>query len=235
MPEAFRQDTRQMLKGAIVRPLKMLVFSPIVLLISLYGGILFGLIFLLFTTFPSVFGGTYGFDAGMAGLTYIGLGLGMVLGLVLFGILSDKLLGQKKGETTTKPEDRLILMKWIGPITPLGLFMYGWSAHYQTHWMVPILGTFIVGLGSLFIVIPGQIYLVDSFGTEAAASATAANLLVRSPFGAFLVLAAAPLYERLGLGWGNSVLGFICLAFTPVPWLFHRYGEGLRLRFPVKL
>lgn len=78
--------------------------------------------------------------------------------------------------------------------------MYGWSAYYHTHWIVPIIGTAIIGLGSLFVVIPGQIYLIDSFGAAATASAIAANLLVRSPFGAFLDLAAAPLYNKLGLG-----------------------------------
>ncbi|RYP88803.1 hypothetical protein DL770_004595 [Monosporascus sp. CRB-9-2] len=236
VPKVAREETpRQMLLRAIVRPVKMLIFSPIVLLVSFYAGILFGLIFLLFTTFPAVFGEIYGFDAGMAGLAYLGLGIGMVIGLVLFSILSDKLLGQKRGGAVAKPEKRLILMKWFGPITPLGCFLYGWSAHYHTHWIVPILGTFIVGLGSLFVLIPGQIYLVDAFGAEAAASALAANMLVRSPFGAFLDLAAAPLYEKLGLGWGNSVLGFICFAFTPVPWLFYRYGETLRTRFAIEL
>lgn len=236
VPRTARKETpRQMLVRAITRPLKMLIFSPIVLLVSLYTGLMFGLIFLLFTTFPTVFQEVYGFDAGTSGLAYLGLGIGMMVGLVLFSILSDKLLGQKQGGSVPKPEQRLILMKWLGPITPLGCFMYGWSAYYHTHWIVPILGTFIVGLGSLFVVIPGQIYLVDAFGSEAAASALAANLLVRSPFGAFLVLAAAPLYDNLGLGWGNSVLGFITLAFTPVPWLFYRYGETLRTRFAVDL
>jgi MFS family permease len=196
---------------------------------------MFGLIFLLFTTFPAVFQGVYGFNAGTSGLAYLGLGLGMLLGLVLFYLLSDKLLGQKKGDEVAAPEQRLILMKWFGPITPLGCFMYGWTAYYHVHWIVPILGTFIIGLGSLFVVIPGQIYLVDSYGAQAAASALAANLLVRSPFGAFLDLTASPLYGNLGLGWGNSVLGFITLAFTPVPWLFYRYGKQLRTRFAVQL
>lgn len=36
------------------------------------------------------------------------------------------------------------------------------------------------------------------------------------------------MYDRLGLGWGNSVLGFIALAFGSVPWLFFKYGETLR-------
>lgn len=226
----------QMLKSAIVRPVKMLVYSPIVLLISLYSGIMFGLVFLLFTTFPSVFGVQYGFSAGTSGLVYLGLGLGMMVGLVLFTRLSDKLMKDATAAgRPSKPEDRLILMKWFGPITPLGLFLYGWSAYYGVHWIVPIIGTFIVGLGSLFVLIPGNIYLVDSFGVSGAASALAANLLIRSPFGAFLNLVADPLYSRYGLGWGNSVLGFICLAFTPVPWLFHRYGETLRTRFATDL
>ncbi|GIJ90087.1 MFS transporter fsa7 [Aspergillus pseudoviridinutans] len=233
-PKTKQQESpRQMLLHALTRPVKLLIFSPIVLLISLYTGIMFGLIFLLFTTFPSVFQGVYGFDAGTAGSAYLGLGLGMFFGLVLFSILSDKLLGQTQSRVAAKPEQRLILMKWLGPIAPLGCFMYGWSAQNHTHWIVPIIGTFIIGFGSLFVVIPGQIYLVDAFGAAAAASALAANLLIRSPFGAFLDLAAAPLYDNLGLGWGNSVLGFITLSFMPVPWLLYRYGEALRTRFAV--
>lgn len=230
-----QQTPGELLLNAIVRPMKMLVFSPIVLLMSLYNGVIFGLIFLLFATFPTVFEGVYGFNAGIAGLAYIGLGLGMFFGLVLFAVMSDKLLGQKKGESVAKPEMRLILMKYVAPVTPLGCFIYGWTTYYHVHWIAPIIGTFIIGLGALFVVMPTQVYLVDAFGAKAAASALAANLVVRSPFGAFLDLAAAPLYDKLGLGWGNSVLGFICLAFTPVPWLFYHYGEHLRNRFPVKL
>jgi hypothetical protein len=82
----------------------MLILSPIVLLISLYTGIMFGLIFLLFTTFPSVFQGVYGFDAGTSGLAYLGLRLGMFLGLILFSVVSDKLLGQTQGGVAPQPE-----------------------------------------------------------------------------------------------------------------------------------
>lgn len=224
-----------MLLRSIVRPLKLLICSPIVLLVSLYAGVVFGLVYLLFTTFSNVFREVYGFSEGTSGLAYLGLGVGMLVGLVLFTKLSDKLLGQSQGDTVACPENRLILMKWFGPITPLGCFLYGWGVYYKLHWMAPIMGGFLVGIGCLFVVIPGQIYLIDAYGAQAAASALAANLLVRSPFGAFLVLASTPLYDKLDLGWGNSVLGFIVLAFTPVPWLFQRYGAALRTRFAVQL
>ncbi|KAK7961946.1 uncharacterized protein PG986_002771 [Apiospora aurea] len=232
-PKTTKQQTpREMLLSAIVRPIKLLVFSPIVLLISLYTGIIFGLVFLLFATIPAIFAPMYGFGKGVSGLCYLGLGIGMALGLVAFSKLSDQMLGR---HGAPKPEDRLILMKWVGTVCPLGMFLYGWTAYYHVHWIVPIIGTFIVGVGALFVIIPGQVYLVDAFGARGAASALAANLLIRCLFGAFLDLAADPLYHRLNVGWGNGVLAFITLAFTPVPWLFCRYGEALRKWAPVDL
>jgi len=77
-------------------------------------------------------------------------------------------------------------------------------------------------------------YLVDAY-TRYAASALAATRVLQSLVGAVLPLAGQPMYERLGLGWGNSVLGFIALLFIPVPWLFFKYGEALRTRYPLKL
>ena len=242
----------QYLRAGIVRPFKILIFSPIALLLSLYTAFVFGLIFLLFATFPTVFEENYGFSPGVSGLAYIGLGLGMIFGIVLFGLLSDKLMQQKRPDeegdavatpnnpssshaTIAHPERRLPLMMWIPPIVPAAIFWYGWTADKHVHWIVPILGTFFVGLGSFFIVMPAQTYLVDIFGAHAAASAIAANNMVKNVFGAFLALTAPPLYDHLGLGWGNSLLGFVCIAFVPVPFLFSRYGEWLRKRFVVEL
>jgi hypothetical protein len=74
---------------------------------------------------------------------------------------------------------------------------------------------------------PISTYLIDAF-TIHAASALAANTILRSLFGAFLPLVGPPLYNKLGLGWGNSLLGFIALAMGPIPLLFWRYGERLR-------
>lgn len=76
-------------------------------------------------------------------------------------------------------------------------------------------------------------YLVDAF-TIYAASALASNAVLRSILGAVLPLAAPSMYDRLGLGWGNSLLGFIALVMVPAPWVVLRYGEYLRTRFAIK-
>lgn len=223
----------QLFLRAIVRPTKLLVLSPIVLLLALLCAFVFGLLFLLFTTFPAVFEEQYHFSAGVSGLSYLGVGIGMSVSLATFATVSDKLY--KKSGNSPKPEERLKPMAWVLPAVPVGIFWYGWTAAKQTHWIVPIIGTSVFGFGVIWVIMPSQLYLVDAFGPEAAASALAANVILRLLCGAFLPLAGPPLYADLGLGWGNSVLGFIGVAFLPVPLLFYRYGGWLRERFVVKL
>lgn len=70
-------------------------------------------------------------------------------------------------------------------------------------------------------------YLVDAFGMYAA-SAVAASTVLRSLGGALLPLAGRPMFAKLGLGWGASLLAFIALAVAPVPIVFYHYGERIR-------
>jgi len=80
---------------------------------------------------------------------------------------------------------------------------------------------------------PVQTYMVDAF-TVHAASALAASSILRSLAGGLLPLAGEKMYAKLGLGWGNSLLAFIALVLTPVPWTLFRKGEYLRKRFEIK-
>ncbi|KAI2608019.1 major facilitator superfamily domain-containing protein [Hypoxylon sp. NC1633] len=224
---------RQLFLRAITRPTKLLFLSPIVLLLSILSAFLFGLLFILFTTFPTVFEEQYHFSTGVSGLSYLGVGIAMAVSLGVFAAVSDKL--QKAHGDSPKPEERLKPMMWVMPAVPVGIFWYGWAAEKQTHWIVPIIGTAFFGFGFLWVTMPTQLYLVDAFGPEAAASALAANVVLRLLCAAFIPLAGPPLYASLGLGWGNSVLGFIGVAFLPVPFFFYRYGGWLRERFAVKL
>lgn len=84
------------------------------------------------------------------------------------------------------------------------------------------------------IFIPIQTYVIDAF-PQFAASGVAALTVMRSLFGAFLPLAGPTMYASLGLGWGNSVLGFIAFGLIPAPLLIYRFGEKIRKNYPVKL
>lgn len=68
-----------------------------------------------------------------------------------------------------------------------------------------------------------------------AASAMAANTELRSLVGALLPLAGTPMYKTLGLGWGNTLLGFLCIVMIPLPIVFYRFGKHLRKMEKFKL
>ncbi|KZF26964.1 MFS general substrate transporter [Xylona heveae TC161] len=218
---------RTLLLRSIVRPTKLLLFSPIVLLLSIFMAVTYGYLYLLFTTFPMVFQQTYGFSVGSSGLSYLGVGIGNMIGICITGLGSDRIIKAKSAKGGMKPEYRLIPLVFGCPLIPIGLFFYGWTAQYRTHWILPIIGTGIFGVGMILAFMPISTYLVDAF-TLHAASALAANMILRSILGATLPLAGREMYQTLHLGWGNSLLGFIALGLIPIPLLFYRYGEKIR-------
>ncbi|KAH8698941.1 putative MFS multidrug transporter [Talaromyces proteolyticus] len=214
-------------------PIKLLLTSPILLVISLYVSLVFGVMYLLFTTFTGVFEGQYGFSTSISGLVYLGLGVALFASMFIFNMLNGSVQAARmkaEGVKKPRPEHRLILMIWFSPCVGLGLFVYGWTAYYKVHWIVPIIGTALMGFGAFFVIMPAQLYLIDVFGSEAAASALGANNLLRYISSTFLPLAGPKMYQALNYGWGNSLLGFLALAFVPGPLLFYKYGERLRTK-----
>lgn len=66
-------------------------------------------------------------------------------------------------------------------------------------------------------------YLVDAY-TVYAASVTAASAILRCLIGALLPLAGSSMFDNIGV----SVLGFISLAFLPLPFILYSYCEKTR-------
>ncbi|CAG8947182.1 unnamed protein product [Penicillium salamii] len=229
------KSPRALFMKSIVRPLQLLVLSPTVFLLSVYVAVVYGIMYLLFTTMSQVYREQYHFSASIVGLTYIGLGLGSMLGLVVTGRFSDPIsrhLAARGKEGVKKPEFRLALMIPMSLCLPIGLIWYGWSAEKQVHWIMPIIGTGWVGVGVVAVFTAIQTYLVEAF-TAQAASAAAANTVLRSLLGAVLPLAGPSMYDALGLGWGNSLLALIALLIFPLSLAFFKFGERIRMKFPI--
>ena len=129
-----------------------------------------------------------------------------------------------------KPEYRLPPMLYGSALIPAAFFIYGWTAQYKVAWIFPVLGTGLFGIANFTVFMCATAYIVDAF-TIYAASAIAAMTMVRSVIGAVLPLAGPSMYDALGLGWGNSLLGFIAVALMPVCWAMTKYGERLRKSF----
>lgn len=158
----------------------------------------------------------------------------MALGVLMCKGTLDRYIRKRKDATGMMPEHRLPPMVFGGMFIPVGLFLYGWTVREHVQWIAPVIGIGVLGFGVAVTIIPTFGYLVDAFGIHAA-TAIAANITLRCVTGALLPLAGPPLYDRLGQGWGNSVLGFIALAFLPVPLLMMRYGEEIRKRSKLRI
>ena len=117
-------------------------------------GLVYSYFYLLFTTLTPIFEKTYHFSPSTVGLSYLGVGIGFLVGQTIFARLGDrilKIMTAKSGNGEMKPEYRLPLCCVGGIFVPVGLFWYGWSVQGKVFWIVPIIGTGMIGLGNALI------------------------------------------------------------------------------------
>lgn len=82
-------------------------------------------------------------------------------------------------------------------------------------------------MGYLLIFMAMLNYLTDAYETLSASAQSAASC-TRSIFGAVLPLAAKPMFDRLGVDWACSLIAFLSLGVSIIPFAFIRYGDRIR-------
>jgi len=218
------------LRISLVRPFRLLGTQVIVQVLAIYMAYLYGLMYLVLSTFPGLWEGPYGESVGIGGLNYISLGVGFFIGTQVCAPCQDRIYRalKKRNNGVGKPEFRVPLMIPGALLVPIGLFWYGWTAQAHTHWILPNIGAAIFSGGTIIGFQCIQTYIVDSY-TRYAASAIGAATVLRSLAGFGFPLFAPYMYQALHYGWGNSLLAFIAIALGwPAPILLWLYGEKLR-------
>lgn len=221
------------LRIAFSRPFVMLGSQIIIQVLALYMMYLYGIMYLVLATFPTLWTEIYHERQGIAGLNYISLGVGLTLGSQILAPLQDRIyayLKRRYNVSVGRPEFRVPIMIPGALLVPAGLLIFGWTAEYHTHWIGPNIGAALMTSGVIvgFQCIQG--YLVDTY-SRYAASAVGATTVLRSIAGFGFPLFAPDLYSSLGYGKGNTVLAAVgILIGWPAPFLLWRYGPYLRAR-----
>ncbi|KAK2738784.1 hypothetical protein FQN55_000422 [Onygenales sp. PD_40] len=229
--EEIEIDLRELIQKNFARPLRILVTEPIVLLLSIYGAFLYGLLYLFLTAYPIVFQQIHGFSPGVSGLPYFGVIIGQLLGGLSI-ILSQPWYVRKLEANggVQVPEWRLPHVMVAGVSFAAGLFWFGWSGYKGSiHWIVPTMSGILTGFGLLVIFLQSMNYIVDAY-VLFAASAIAANTLLRSIAGAVFPLFATQMFEALGVNWAGTLLGCVGVLLAPIPVIFYLYGSRIRAR-----
>ncbi|TVY83941.1 Polyamine transporter [Lachnellula suecica] len=228
---------RQMLFTFLMRPAHMLFTEPIVGFLALYISFNLAVLYSFFASLPTVFSGVYGFTAEQSSLVFIALAIGCVLGLITI-IVVDTYVYQRMFQAAlidgrhgiVAPEHRLYCAM-LGSIgLPVGLFWFAWTARSDIHWICPVIAIVPFSWGNMSIFISSALYIVDTYQARYGASAMAANGILRYIFGAAFPLFTLPMYNKLGIGWATSLLGFIAATLTPVPWVLFRKGSAIRAK-----
>ncbi|TLD15411.1 uncharacterized protein PgNI_02367 [Pyricularia grisea] len=209
------------LKTSMARPFLLLLSSPALVVVSLFLAIAYSYMYIMFTTFADVFAETYAFNPGEVGLSYLGLGIGCLLGQYSLDLFMRRYISDEP-----RPERNLPVLMAGSVLLALSLFWYGWALERRTHWIVPILGTAVCGFAISLFFLGVQTYIVQVYPLYVA-SALAASTAVRCIFGLTVPLSTPALYGRLGYGWGNSLLGFLAMAIFPAALWLWRGSKGL--------
>lgn len=139
---------------ALLRPFEILLFEPMALILNLYSAILLGILYLFFGAFPFVFQGAFGFTLWQTGLAFLGLLIGMFTGAMSSGLWQKvrMRLVERNGVATgvpgkSEPEFRLPSVIVGSVLVTVGLFWFAWTTFPWVHWILPIIGSVIFGIG----------------------------------------------------------------------------------------
>jgi len=228
----FRTSPVNAITRSLTRPLRLLLFHPIVQLISVISALNYGILYIILATFSDLWVTAYGQPVDISGLHYIAVALGEIVGSQISGYVMDTIYRRLKlrAGDAGRPEYHIPMMLPGAILAPVGLLWYGWAAQAHKHWIIVDIGMFVTTFGLQIAGMPTQAYIIDSY-PEHASSATAASQLLRSLLAFTFPLFAPAMYRALGYGWGNSTLAFITLVFgVPAPLLLWWCGPRLRAR-----
>ncbi|EXJ89070.1 hypothetical protein A1O3_02134 [Capronia epimyces CBS 606.96] len=213
----------------LIRPFAMLIYEPIVLLLSLYLALLYGIEYLFFEAFPFVYAGIYGWGPGVVGLSFFGALIGVFIGMAFQMWFIRYRYGGQWARTGQPPplEEWLWTMLFGCFCVPISMFWFGWAAQARTHWIVPLIGSVPFGF-ALLVFFQGILNYLALAYQQHAASVLAANDLLRCIFGAAFPIFSHAMYQNLGVGWASSIPGFLSAALIPVPFIFYKYGAKIR-------
>lgn len=217
-----------LLKTGLLRPWALLIFEPIVLILSIFMAVVYATMYMLFAAFPIVFREKRGWSAGEAGLTFIAMAIGMILALVYMIFENARYRNRVAAASSMETPEMRLPVCIIGGITvPVGLFIFAWTNSPDLHWSICLSGTVLFGFGNVLLFLGCMNYLVDSYLLYTA-SCMAGSSILRSVLGAAFPLFTSSMYHRLGLHWASSIPAFLALACAPFPIIFAKYGAKIR-------
>lgn len=219
-----------------LRPFEMFVFEPIVLCLSLLSGFSDALIFTFMEGFTPVYA-QWGFGTVALGLAFVPVLIGYLIayGLHLPDIFRQMHVRKRDGEDARLAERRLLLLLFLAPLEPIGLFGFAWTSMGPSHnpWIAPAIFSCCIAVANYSIYMSTIDYMVAAYGPYSA-SATGGNGFSRDLLAGIAAMYATPMYSNIGttlhLQWASTLLGCLAVLVAIPIYLFYWKGPTIRMR-----
>ncbi|KAI1099499.1 MFS general substrate transporter [Jackrogersella minutella] len=181
-----------------MRPFRMFLTEPIVLVFSLLSGFSDAIIFMMVQSFSFVYW-QWGFSTIQTGLSFAPIGIGYLIGFGMFIPFNRRnvnLRSKHPGSEYAEYESRLLPLLWTAPLLPIGLLVFAFTAAYFTtpiHWFPSMIGSLLIGVANFCIYMATIDYVLRAYGPYAA-SATGGNGWARDFLAGILTPYAIPMY-----------------------------------------
>ncbi|GJD02789.1 major facilitator superfamily transporter [Colletotrichum higginsianum] len=223
-----------------VRPFKMFLTEPIVLVLSLLSGFSDALIFMFIQSFVLVYG-QWNFTTVQVGLAFIPIGIGYVLAWLLFIPAIKRNIKERRAKPNddrAQYESRLWFLLYTAPCLPIGLIGFAWTIQGPPiHWIGSMVFAAIVGIANYAIYMATIDYMICAYGPYSA-SATGGNGWARDFLAGVLTVPATPFFTNIGADSGKNleyactILFCISFALVIAVYVIYWKGPALRARSP---
>jgi uncharacterized membrane protein YuzA (DUF378 family) len=221
---------RALAELVLLRPARLAVTEPIVVMVSLLSATAWGLVY-LFTESLTVVYSLYGWAETTTSLAFIAIGLGIPIS-ILPRLWDVHVISQKKQRNQeVQPEDKIYGFAIAAPMLAIGLWLFSWTIPplVHTHWAVSMVGLVFIGFATNEFAYTLNGYLADSY-TIYASSGLAALAFLRALVSGIMPLFAYPMFSGLGGNVAGSILAAVATLFCVTPFVFMKYGKILRER-----
>lgn len=220
------------LEWLIIRPLftfRFLQYPPVTLTI-IYGSICFMVLYFLNVGIETLYSASpYEFNSIYVGLCYIPNSIGYIISSIVAGRYSDFVVRREKKKLGYfNAESRFaehVLLAMI--LYPISIILFGWTAYYKLHWVVPLVGSFLFGLSSMVVLGNSATYLIDALPGRGS-SGIALNNFVRFIFAAIATFVAEPMKTGMGFGWMYTFLGLLAVVSSIAIFSIRKWGNKWR-------
>jgi hypothetical protein len=219
-----------------VRPFRMFLTEPIVLVLSLLSGFSDALIFMFIQSFALVYK-QWHFSTVAIGLAFIPIGIGYVIAWLAFIPAIRRNIRERKEkphDERAQYESRLWFLLYTAPCLPIGLIGFAWTIQGPPiHWIGSMIFAAIVGIANYSIYMATIDYMICAYGPYSA-SATGGNGWARDFLAGVLTVPATPFFQNIGrssgknLEYASTIL--FCVSFVLVIAVYVIYWKGPALR-----